>query len=291
MTGGRYRPVYVHRCAPGSTRTATPIGWRHRIVGQSIIGGHAVRGHDEERGRPDLGRGRRRTCPTPSRTSGSSCARPTSGVPVLWWRSVGRTHTAYATEVFVTSWPTPPARTRSSSASPCCRTSRATRPCSSWSRDKAGLGHGPCPRARRAASPCTSSFGTYVAQVAEVSRRGRQVQGRARGLRGRLRHRGQPGRHPGPDGGRHRLRARRRPQGRHHARGGRGAEANFDTYDVAAASTRCPRSRSTSCPRRELPTGVGEPGVPPIGPAVANAYFAATGKLVTNLPFSSTLAM
>ena len=43
-------------------------------------------------------------------------------------------------------------------------------------------------------------------------------------------------------------------------------------------------------PSTENPTGVGEPGVPPIGPAVANAYLALTGKAIHRLPFSRAFA-
>jgi isoquinoline 1-oxidoreductase beta subunit len=66
---------------------------------------------------------------------------------------------------------------------------------------------------------------------------------------------------------------------------GRVAETNFDTYDVLRLDE-MPEVEVHIMPSTELPSGVGEPGVPPIGPAVANAVFALTGKRVRVLPFS-----
>ncbi|MCC2109543.1 MAG: xanthine dehydrogenase family protein molybdopterin-binding subunit, partial [Hyphomicrobiales bacterium] len=66
---------------------------------------------------------------------------------------------------------------------------------------------------------------------------------------------------------------------------GRIVEGNFDGYDVSRIDD-MPVVEVHMIKSEAAPSGVGEPGVPPIGPAVANAYFQATGKRVRMLPFS-----
>jgi len=63
-------------------------------------------------------------------------------------------------------------------------------------------------------------------------------------------------------------------------------QSNFDGYQVLRIDD-MPKVEVHIVPSTEAPTGVGEPGVAPIGPAVANAVFAATGKRYRVLPFSS----
>jgi isoquinoline 1-oxidoreductase beta subunit len=60
-------------------------------------------------------------------------------------------------------------------------------------------------------------------------------------------------------------------------------QANFDTYEPLRMSD-MPKVEVHIVGSTEQPTGVGEPGVPPIAPAVANAVFKATGKRVQELP-------
>jgi isoquinoline 1-oxidoreductase beta subunit len=68
-------------------------------------------------------------------------------------------------------------------------------------------------------------------------------------------------------------------------KGGAVQQTNFDAYNCLRIDE-MPRVEVHIVPSAERPTGVGEPGVPPIAPAVANAVFAATGRRLRVLPFS-----
>ena len=63
-------------------------------------------------------------------------------------------------------------------------------------------------------------------------------------------------------------------------------QSNFHEY-APIRINEMPKVEVHIVPSTEKPTGIGEPGVPPVAPAVANAIAAATGKRVRNLPFSA----
>jgi isoquinoline 1-oxidoreductase beta subunit len=65
---------------------------------------------------------------------------------------------------------------------------------------------------------------------------------------------------------------------------GRVQQGNFDTYPVARINEAPYETRVHIVEGGGLPTGAGEPGVPPTAPAICNAVFAATGKRVRELP-------
>ncbi|HYN62072.1 MAG TPA: molybdopterin cofactor-binding domain-containing protein, partial [Rubrivivax sp.] len=70
--------------------------------------------------------------------------------------------------------------------------------------------------------------------------------------------------------------------------GGRVVPGNYDAY-LPLRIAEMQRIEVHIVPSQAKPTGAGEPGVPPIGPAVANALAAATGKRVRTLPFAKDL--
>jgi isoquinoline 1-oxidoreductase beta subunit len=70
-------------------------------------------------------------------------------------------------------------------------------------------------------------------------------------------------------------------------RNGRVAQSNFNDYRVVTLAE-APRVDTHIVASENPPAGVGEPGVPPLAPAVANAIFAATGQRLRSLPLRLT---
>ena len=64
---------------------------------------------------------------------------------------------------------------------------------------------------------------------------------------------------------------------------GRVVQGNFDDYPVLRIGD-CPEIQVELVESEELPAGVGEPGVPPVAPALVNAIYSASGKRVRKLP-------
>src|SRR6185503_4194686 len=87
MRAGYYRPMYVHALKAGLDAKGEIVAWRHTIVGQSILAGTAVEGAAN--------------LPYAIPNLLVTLHSPKVGVPVQWWRSVGSTHTAFATECFL----------------------------------------------------------------------------------------------------------------------------------------------------------------------------------------------
>ncbi len=67
---------------------------------------------------------------------------------------------------------------------------------------------------------------------------------------------------------------------------GRVEQGNFNDYPVLRMSE-MPKVEVHILPSTELPGGIGEPGTPPIAPAVVNAIYAATGKRLRSLPIDT----
>jgi isoquinoline 1-oxidoreductase subunit beta len=170
IRGGYYRPLFVHHVEAGLDEKGTPIAWKHTIVGQSILSGTpfeqlmvkdgvdatSVEGVTDS---PYL-----EALPAKLITLHS----PKQPVTVLWWRSVGNTHTAFAMESMIDELAhgagRDPLDYRAALLRDKPRHLRALRAAA----EMAGWGKAPPPgRARGLA--VHESFGSIVAQVAEVS--------------------------------------------------------------------------------------------------------------------------
>ena len=101
VQGGYYRPMHVHRIEIGIGPDGMPAAWHHVIVGQSILGGTPFAAMLVKNGVDATAvEGVADTHYTIPNFH-VSVHHPTPNVPVLWWRSVGHTHTAFVMETLM----------------------------------------------------------------------------------------------------------------------------------------------------------------------------------------------
>ncbi len=99
LKAGYYRPMTVHRAEIGYDAQGNILGWDHRIVSQSILAGSAFEAFQVKEGvDATTTEGMRDPYEMPMRLA---VHHPKVNVPVLWWRSVGSTHTAFVMETLV----------------------------------------------------------------------------------------------------------------------------------------------------------------------------------------------
>ncbi|MDY6944833.1 MAG: xanthine dehydrogenase family protein molybdopterin-binding subunit [Pseudomonadota bacterium] len=282
MRAGYYRPMYVHWMKAGVDAQGKITAWQHRIVGQSITAG-TIFGSKDKIDFTSVEGAQNLPYHIPNLLVELHTTKPQ--VPVLWWRSVGSTHTAFATECFLDDI----ARGTSQDPYALRRSLLDKHPrhvaVLDLVTEKAGW------KKPRAADEIYGlalheSFNSVVGQVARLKKTPngpklvsvvcavdcgiavnpniiamQMESGIGYGLSAAL-------------------------MGAVTLKEGRVEQGNFDDYPVLRINE-MPAIETHIVPSKAKPTGVGEPGTPVIAPALANALAQIDGKPVRSLPMSA----
>ena len=284
IRGGYYRPMWAHRLRVGVGQDGLPVAWRQTIVGQSIVEGTAFAPMLIKDGVDGTSVEGAADSPYVTGTPNHlvDLHSPKSPITVLWWRSVGGTHTAFVMETGVDEL----AHLAGQDPLEYRRRLLGKHPrhlgVLNLAADKSGWGR-PLPAGRVRGIAVHESFGSFVAEVAEVS----VSEGRVRV------HRVVAAIDCGvcvnPAGVRAQVESAiafgltAALYGELTFKNGRVEQSNFHDYPILRNSE-MPKVEVHIVASSEASGGVGEPGTPPIAPAVANAVFVATGTRLRKLP-------
>jgi isoquinoline 1-oxidoreductase beta subunit len=282
MKGGYYRPAYCHRMSGGLGPDKKPTGWLHRIVGQSILAGTLFEAHIKD-GIDETSVQGAAEMPYGIPAVSVELQSPPEGVPVLWWRSVGHSHTAFAVESFIDEMAhaagADPVEYRLSLLEKGDRGAAVLQAAAK----AAGWGS-PMGKHSGRGVALHHSFSSCVAHVFEVTQ---EPGGPLR--MNRIVSAVDCGQVVNPEIIRAQIEGAvvfglsAALHGEITLEKGRVQQSNFHNYKVL---------RSNEVPPIEVHIvrgdgaqgGIGEPGVPPVAPALCNAIFAATGKRLRRLP-------
>ena len=284
IRGGYYRPMHLHRARIGFDAAGQVLAWDHVIVGQSILTGSPFEAGMVKNGIDHTAvEGMRAPYPLPMRLT---VHHPKVNVPVLWWRSVGSTHTAFVMETLIDQI------ARETGQDPVAYRMKlfgATHPrhraALQLAVDRSGYGQKRLAAGRAWGVAVHESFDSVVAYVVEASVKD-----------------GQPVLHQVTAGVHCNLVINPRtveaqvqgaalmglgmclPGAAITLKDGVVEQQNFGDYTVARIAD-MPAIAVHTVPSAEPPTGMGEPGLPPLAPAFANAVSRLTGKPLRELPF------
>jgi len=287
ITGGYYRPMYYHKMRAGLDADGKVIAWEHRIVGQSIIGGTPFEKVMVKNGIDATSVEGAADMPYAVPNVHVDLHTTTSPVPILWWRSVGHSQNAYAVETFINRLAHEAKQDPLAFRLALMTGQERSAAVLQLAADKAGWGKKmEAGKARGIA--VAESFDSHVAQVVEISK---DKDGKIKV--DRVVCAVDCGVAVNPDvvkaqmegGIGYGLGAILRDEITF--TGGKVDQSNFDSY-LPLRITDMPKVEVHIVQSGIHPSGVGEPGVPPLGPALANAIFALTGKSVTHLPISTS---
>jgi isoquinoline 1-oxidoreductase beta subunit len=285
IRGGYYRPMHLHRARIGFDESGKVLAWDHVIVGQSIITGSVFEEAMVKNGIDATAvEGMRDPYPLPMRLT---VHHPKLNVPVLWWRSVGSTHTAFVMETLLDEI------ARSTKQDPVAYRMRLFgdkhprhRLALQLAVDKSGYGKKELPAGHAWGVAVHESFESVVAYVVQASvQDGQPVLHRVtagvhcnlavnpRSVEAQVQGAAVMGLSMCLQGGAITLKE------------GIVTQSNFGDFAVPRI-TDTPDFDVHIVPSADAPTGMGEPGVPPLAPAFANAISRLTGKPLRQLPFT-----
>ncbi len=286
IQGAYYRPLHLHRAHIGFDAQGRVLAWDHTIVGQSITTGTVFGAFQVKNGiDATAAEGMRDPYGVPMRLT---VHHPQVNVPVLWWRSVGSTHTAFVMETLLDEI------ARATQQDPVAYRMRLFgdrhprhRAALQLAVDRSGYGKARLAEGRAWGVAVHESFDSVVAYVVEASvRDGRPVL-----------HRVTAGVHCNLVVNPRSVEAQVQgaavmglgmclPGAAITLKDGVVEQRNFGDYPVPRI-TDMPEISVHTVPSAEPPTGMGEPGLPPLAPAFANAIARVTGKPLRALPFES----
>ncbi len=284
MKGGYYRPMWYDRLMAGLDAKGNPVAWRHTIVGQSIIHGSPF--EKSMIGKDGL---------DPTSVEGAKevpydipnilvdLHTTRIGVPVQWWRSVGHSHTGFVVESFIDELAHAAGKDPYEFRRKLLSRHPRHRGVLELAANKAGWG-GPLMEGRARGIAVHESFGSYVAQVAEVS-----VTKEGKVRLHKVTCAVDCGKFVNPST----IEAQMESgivfglsaalYGAITLKDGKVVQGNFNDYKMLRIRE-MPEIKIHIVRSKAKPGGIGEPGVPPIASAVCNAVFALTGKRIRSLP-------